>query len=111
MSLISAVETQDWVWFEEGLAYDNARLPQALIVTGISLECGPLRGGWLEILALAHDAADIHGPESSGLSAPTVSVPSASCRSTVRSAAARGRGDDLGLPRGLARGRRSQVEG
>ena len=34
MSILSAVETQDWVWFEEGLAYDNARLPQALIVTG-----------------------------------------------------------------------------
>jgi glycosyltransferase involved in cell wall biosynthesis len=33
-SLLSAVETQDWVWFEEELAYDNARLPQALIVTG-----------------------------------------------------------------------------
>ena len=30
----AAVETQDWVWFEDGLAYDNARLPQALIVTG-----------------------------------------------------------------------------
>jgi glycosyltransferase involved in cell wall biosynthesis len=36
MSLISEVETKDWVWLEEGLAYDNARLPQALIVTGIS---------------------------------------------------------------------------
>jgi hypothetical protein len=36
MSLISAVETDEWVWFEEGLAYDNARLPQALIATGIS---------------------------------------------------------------------------
>ena len=24
------------MWFEEGLAYDNARLPQALIVTGIA---------------------------------------------------------------------------
>jgi glycosyltransferase involved in cell wall biosynthesis len=33
---LSAVETQDWVWFEEELAYDNARLPQALIVTGAS---------------------------------------------------------------------------
>ena len=31
---LTAVETPDWVWFEEGLAYDNARLPQALIVTG-----------------------------------------------------------------------------
>ena len=36
MSILGAVETPDWVWFEEGLAYDNARLPQALIVTGIA---------------------------------------------------------------------------
>ena len=34
MSILSAVETKEWVWFEEGLSYDNARLPQALIVTG-----------------------------------------------------------------------------
>lgn len=37
MSILSSVETDDWVWFEEGLAYDNARLPQALIATGITL--------------------------------------------------------------------------
>jgi glycosyltransferase involved in cell wall biosynthesis len=36
MSLMAAVETPDWVWFEEGLAYDNARLSQALIITGAS---------------------------------------------------------------------------
>jgi glycosyltransferase involved in cell wall biosynthesis len=36
MSLLGSVETADWVWFETGLAYDNARLPQALIVTGMS---------------------------------------------------------------------------
>ena len=36
ISILSSVETNDWVWFEEGLAYDNARLPQALIATGIS---------------------------------------------------------------------------
>jgi glycosyltransferase involved in cell wall biosynthesis len=36
MSVLSSVETEDWVWFEEELAYDNARLPQALIVTGAS---------------------------------------------------------------------------
>ncbi len=36
ISLMPAVETEDWVWFEEGLAYDNARLPQCLIATGIS---------------------------------------------------------------------------
>lgn len=35
MSLFSATESKDWVWFEDVLAYDNARLPQALIQTGI----------------------------------------------------------------------------
>ena len=29
-----AVESHDWVWFEEGLSYDNARLSQALLLTG-----------------------------------------------------------------------------
>ena len=36
IALLSAVETADWIWFEEGLSYDNARLPEALIATGIS---------------------------------------------------------------------------
>jgi glycosyltransferase involved in cell wall biosynthesis len=36
LQILSAVETPDWVWFENGLAYDNARLPQALIVTGVA---------------------------------------------------------------------------
>jgi len=36
LSILAAVETRDWVWFEDGLAYDNARLPQALIVTGVA---------------------------------------------------------------------------
>jgi hypothetical protein len=35
MALLSTVERNDWTWFEEELAYDNARLPQALIVTGL----------------------------------------------------------------------------
>jgi glycosyltransferase involved in cell wall biosynthesis len=34
MTILAAVETPDWVWFENGLAYDNARLPQALLATG-----------------------------------------------------------------------------
>ncbi|PNG25000.1 glycosyltransferase family 4 protein [Methylocella silvestris] len=37
MSIMSLTETDDWVWFEDGLAYDNARLSQALIVTGRSM--------------------------------------------------------------------------
>ena len=36
VAILASVETRDWIWFEESLAYDNARLCQALIVTGIS---------------------------------------------------------------------------
>jgi hypothetical protein len=38
MSILASVETPEWVWFEEGLAYDNARLPQALMVTGMATQ-------------------------------------------------------------------------
>ena len=38
MSSLASVETPDWVWFEEGLAYDNARLPQALMLTGMATQ-------------------------------------------------------------------------
>jgi hypothetical protein len=38
MSSLAAVETPDWTWYEEGLAYDNARLPQALMVTGLATQ-------------------------------------------------------------------------
>jgi hypothetical protein len=34
MTALSAAETKDWVWFEDVIAYDNARLPQALILSG-----------------------------------------------------------------------------
>jgi glycosyltransferase involved in cell wall biosynthesis len=37
LSVLSSAESHDWVWFEDGLSYDNARLPQALIVTGASV--------------------------------------------------------------------------
>jgi glycosyltransferase involved in cell wall biosynthesis len=36
MAILAQAETKDWAWFEDGLAYDNARLPQALIATGMS---------------------------------------------------------------------------
>jgi glycosyltransferase involved in cell wall biosynthesis len=36
LGLRAAVRSEDWDWFEEGLSYDNARMPQALIVTGLS---------------------------------------------------------------------------
>jgi hypothetical protein len=37
MALLKSVESPEWTWFEESLAYDNARLPQALIVTGVAV--------------------------------------------------------------------------
>lgn len=36
IALLAQVETEDWAWFEAGLSYDNARLPQALIATGMA---------------------------------------------------------------------------
>jgi hypothetical protein len=36
MRILACVETPDWVWFETGLSYDNARLPQALLLTGMA---------------------------------------------------------------------------
>ena len=36
MAILSASEAPEWIWFEPGLAYDNARLSQALIVTGLA---------------------------------------------------------------------------
>ena len=38
MSAFDATETDDWLWFEDVLAYDNARLPQALLLTGAALK-------------------------------------------------------------------------
>lgn len=32
--LLQQVETPDWIWFEENLAYDNARFCEAMILTG-----------------------------------------------------------------------------
>lgn len=37
LRLLAAVETPDWIWFEQGLAYDNARLPEALLLAGTRL--------------------------------------------------------------------------
>ena len=36
MALFSASQRKDWLWFEDVLAYDNARLCQALIQTGLT---------------------------------------------------------------------------
>ena len=38
VSAFHATETKDWLWFEDVLAYDNARLSQALLLTGAALK-------------------------------------------------------------------------
>jgi hypothetical protein len=38
MTILASVEAPGWVWFEEGLAYDNARLPQALMAAGMATQ-------------------------------------------------------------------------
>jgi glycosyltransferase involved in cell wall biosynthesis len=38
VSAFEATEAKDWPWFEDVLAYDNARLPQALLLTGAALK-------------------------------------------------------------------------
>ncbi len=59
MALWSAKQTKDWRWFEDGLAYDNARLCQALIQTGGTtrtppyLEAGLSSLRWLMTLQTA----------------------------------------------------------
>ena len=39
LSVIQDTKDSDWIWFEDVLGYDNARLPQALIQTGLAMEC------------------------------------------------------------------------
>ncbi len=38
ISMLSARKPEHWLWFEDVLAYDNARLPQALIQTGLATQ-------------------------------------------------------------------------
>jgi glycosyltransferase involved in cell wall biosynthesis len=50
LALITEIETSDWVWFEAGLTYDNARLSQALIVTGAATASASHLGAGLRSL-------------------------------------------------------------
>ena len=77
MSLISATETKDWIWFEDLLAYDNARLPEALIQTGLATKyvnatsrlASDHFGGSTRFRPHHRDTSDRLGPRASGGSA------------------------------------------
>lgn len=60
LSLVSASRRPDWVWFEIVLAYDNARLPEALIRAGTALERADFIDCGLETLAwiISHQTAE-----------------------------------------------------
>lgn len=51
VSILSAKRTKAWVWFEDMLAYDNARLPQALIQTGLRTNTPTYVGAGLQSLS------------------------------------------------------------
>ena len=110
MSILASVETPDWVWFEEGLAYDNARLPQALMLAGMATQTPEYVEAGLRSLALADDAANrARGPfpphRHRRFRRAAATSPS------LRPAARGSNGDDLGLPHGMAGGRRCRLEG
>ena len=109
VSSLGSVETPDWVWFEKSLAYENARMPQALIVTGIatsdpSCVAAGLRSlRWLMTLQTtpAGLLSARRFAEFRRRDAPAA---------TLRSTTAGSHRDHFSVPRGLARRSRSQVE-
>lgn len=50
LALIAGARRPDWHWFEPALAYDNARLPEALLIAGRHLERPDFVQGGLETL-------------------------------------------------------------
>ncbi len=52
--------TDDWRWFEDTLTYDNARLPQALIVAGHRLDDPELVGVGIEALDWYGEQVKLH---------------------------------------------------
>src|SRR5205814_7409395 len=56
MAALATTSTTNWAWFEDVLAYDNARLPQALILTGLAttsrrlVEAGLMSLRWLMVV-------------------------------------------------------------
>ena len=98
MALFVANQRPDWLWFEDVLAYDNARLSQAMIETGLAthtaayIEAGLGSLRWLMALQTAP----------SGCFRPVGSKSFGRIRQQagrVRPAAGRGNGDDCGVPR------------
>ena len=106
---LTSVESENWIWFEEGLAYDNARLPQALIVTGIATGTAAYTMAGLRSLRWLVSPAN-RGVGRFPSRRHTRLWRQARRTTHVRSAAIGSHRDDLGLPGGLAGGRRPKME-
>ena len=104
VSAFHATETKDWLWFEDVLAYDNARLPQALLLTGAALKRPAAGQGWPHVPALAHGAAD-HTGRIFQTRRHRKLRRRAQSPTSVRPAARRSSGGDFSLPCGMARER------
>ena len=50
LELFRTTSTPEWPWFEEGVTYDNARLSQALIVSGSRMGHGEMKSAGLRSL-------------------------------------------------------------
>ena len=110
MSSLKSAETPDWVWFEKSLAYENARMPQALIVTGMATNDPAWVAAGLRSLALAHDASNHAGwllpaRRFAGFRRRVARA------AAIRSTTAGSHRDHFSVSRSLARRFRSQVEG
>ena len=56
----AATADEDWCWFEDALAYDNARLPHALIVGGVALGRDDLTETGLDALRWLGDESGLN---------------------------------------------------
>ncbi len=98
VDLYDRTATPDWPWFEEVLAYDNARLPHALIAGGRdggdprALEIGLRALTWL--VEVQRTARPFPSDRLSRV------LPQGAATGSVRPAADRGRGDGRRLPGG-----------
>jgi len=62
MDLYRRVSKPDWVWLEESLSYDNARLPESLIAAGARLnDPGMIEMGTRSLAWLNRQQVDDHG--------------------------------------------------
>jgi glycosyltransferase involved in cell wall biosynthesis len=50
LTLLAATRRDDWPWFESVLAYDNCRMPEAMIRAGLRLDCAAFKDCGLETL-------------------------------------------------------------